>query len=85
MHNTMIGYMFYLLLNFVIITQSILQLSSPLLKPHTLVVIKKRRSNKDRKKENEVESCSTKNTAASKEPVKGSTAGAKPVTTIGGL
>ena len=54
-------------------------------KAHTLEVVTKPRSNKDRKKDKEVESCSTKNTAASKEPVKGSTAGAKPVTTIGGL
>ena len=54
-------------------------------KAHTLEVVTKPRSNKDRKKDKEVESCSTKNTAASQEPVKGSTAGAKPVTTIGGL
>ena len=50
-------------------------------KAHTLEVVTKRRSNKDRKKEKEVESCSTKRTAASNEPVKE----AKPKSTIGGL
>jgi hypothetical protein len=67
------------------VVEEVLTSQNPKRKAHTLTVIQKRRSKKDRKKENEVESCSTKNTAASKEPVKGSTAGAKPVTTIGGL
>ena len=38
MHDTMIGYMFYLLLNF-LITQSILQLSSPLLKHYMALTL----------------------------------------------